>query len=147
VILQTVPMAEDVARQVTLVRVGLGRYEVRNVRGGSITIGSGGNEEFTPVELLLAALGGCTAIDVDIITARRAEPESFQVAVTGDKVSDEGGNRLANLAVRFAVGFPDGPAGDAARSVLPVAAAKSHDRLCTVSRTVEAGTPVSIDVT
>src|SRR5262249_47406194 len=81
---QAVPMAEDVARQVTLVRVGLGRYEVRNVRGGSITIGSGGDEDFTPVELLLAALGGCTAIDVDLITARRAEPESFQVIVTGD---------------------------------------------------------------
>jgi uncharacterized OsmC-like protein len=147
VVLQTVSMAEDVARQVTLVRVGLGRYEVRNVRGGSITIGSGGDGEFTPVELLLAALGGCTAIDVDLLTARRAEPESFQVTVTGDKVRDEGGNRMTNLAVRFAVGLPDGPAGDAARAVLPVAAAASHDRLCTVSRTVEAGTPVSIDVT
>jgi uncharacterized OsmC-like protein len=140
-------MAEDVARQVTLVRVGLGRYEVRNARGGSITVGSGGNEEFTPVELLLAALGGCSAIDVDFVTARRAEPESFQVVVTGDKVRDEGGNRMTNLAVRFAVGFPEGSDGDSARSVLPVAAAASHDRLCTVSRTVEAGTPVSIEVT
>jgi uncharacterized OsmC-like protein len=144
---QAVPMAGDAARQVTLVRVELARYEVRNARGGSITIGAGGNKEFTPVELLLAAIGGCTAIDVDLITARRAEPESFEVTVTGDVVSDESGNRMTNLAVRFTVSFPGGPAGDAARSVLPVAAAKSHDRLCTVSRTVEAGTPVSIDVT
>ncbi len=128
VIRQTGHMAEDVLRQVTLVRVGLGRYEVRNVRGGSITIGSGGGGEFTPVELLLAAIGGCTAIDVDLLTARRAEPESFQVIVTGDKVRDEGGgNRMVNLAVRFAVGFPGGPDGDAARSVLPVAVAASHD--------------------
>jgi len=147
VIPQTVPMAEDIARQVTLVRIGLGRYQVRNVRGGSITIGSGETGEFTPVELLLAAIGGCTAIDVDLMTARRAEPESFQVTVTGDKVRDESGNRMTNLAVRFAVGLPDTPAGDAARAVLPIAAAKSHDRLCTVSRTVEAGTPVSTAVT
>src|SRR5262249_17590190 len=148
VIRQAVPMAEDAARQVTLVRVGLGRYEVRNVRGGSITIGAGGDGEFTPVELLLAAIGGCTAIDVDFLTARRAEPESFQVIVTGDKVRDEGGgNRMVNLAVRFAVGLPNGPAGDAAGAVLPVAVATSHDRLCTVSRTVEAGTPVSIEAT
>jgi len=140
-------MAEDVARQVTLVRVGLGRYEVWNARGGSITIGTGGNGEFTPVELLLAAIGGCTAIDVDFLTARRAEPESFQVIATGDKVRDEGGNRMTNLAVQFVVDFPGGPDGEAARSVLPVAVAASHDRLCTVSRTVEAGTPVSIDVT
>jgi uncharacterized OsmC-like protein len=140
-------MAGDAARQVTLVRIELARYEVRNARGGSITVGAGGNKEFTPVELLLAAIGGCTAIDVDLITARRAEPESFQVTVTGDMVSDESGNRMTNLAVRFAVDLPDGPAGDAARAVLPIAAAKSHDRLCTVSRTVEAGTPVSTEVT
>jgi putative redox protein len=33
--------------------------------------------------------------------------------------------------------------GDAARAVLPDAVKKSHDRLCTVSRTVELGTPIA----
>jgi hypothetical protein len=51
-------MAEDGARQVSLVRVGPGRYQVRNTRGGSLTIGSGANDEFTPVELLPAAIRG-----------------------------------------------------------------------------------------
>jgi len=36
-----------------------------------------------------------------------------------------------------------GEGGDAARTILPDAVKKSHDRLCTVSRTIEAGTPVS----
>lgn len=108
-----------------------------------MTIGTGDGTDFTPVELLLAALGGCTGADVDYITSKRAEPDSFVVQVTGDKVRDElGGNRLVNLAIELRVTFPEGAAGDAAREALPRAARMSHDRLCTVSRTVEHGGPV-----
>jgi uncharacterized OsmC-like protein len=137
-------MTDDTVRSVEIERTSIGRYVVRNVRGGSITIGTGEDDSFTPVELLLAAIGGCTAIDVDLITSRRAEPSEFVVKVTGDKIRDEaGGNRMDNLRVEFTVRFPDGEAGDAARQALPRAVQMSHDRLCTVSRTVELGTPVS----
>jgi putative redox protein len=136
-------MADDTLRSVTLRRTSLGQYEVRNARGGTITVGVGDGSDFTPVELLLAALGGCTGADVDHITSKRAQPDDFSVHVTGDKVRDDtGGNRLVNLAVELRVTFPAGAAGDAARKVLPRAARMSHDRLCTVSRTVELGTPV-----
>jgi putative redox protein len=136
-------MADDTLRSVTLQRTSLGQYEVRNARGGTMTVGVGDGIDFTPVELLLAALGGCTGADVDYITSKRAEPDSFLVHVTGDKVRDEsGGNRLVNLAIELRVAFPEGVAGDAAREMLPRAARMSHDRLCTVSRTVELGTPV-----
>ena len=97
---------------------------------------------FTPTELLLAAIGACTAIDVATLTARRAEPDTFEVQVDAEKVRDEGGNRLADLVVTFSVAFPAGEGGDAARQLLPEAVRRSHDRLCTVSRTVELGTPV-----
>jgi uncharacterized OsmC-like protein len=136
-------MTEDSFRSVRLDRTGRGRYAVHNVRGGSITIGTGEDDDFTPVELLLAAIGGCTAIDVDLITTKRAEPIEFTVETTGDKIRDEGGNRLTNLAVRFSVTFPDGETGDSARDMLPRAVQMSHDRLCTVSRTVELGSPVT----
>jgi uncharacterized OsmC-like protein len=136
-------MADDTQRSVTLQRTSLGQYEVRNARGGAMTIGVGDGTDFTPVELLLAALGGCTGADVDHITSKRAEPDSFVVQVTGDKVRDEaGGNRLVNLAIELRVTFPEGAGGDAAREALPRAARMSHDRLCTVSRTVELGTAV-----
>ena len=136
-------MADDTRRSVTLQRTSLGQYEVRNARGGTITVGAGDGIDFTPVELLLAALGGCTGADVDYIIRKRAEPDSFSVHVTGYKVRDEtGGNRLVNLAIELRVTFPEGTAGDAAREALPRAARMSHDRLCTVSRTVELGTPV-----
>jgi len=127
---------------VTIERTGGGRYTATNGRGGQIAMGTDG-ADFTPVELLLAAIGGCTGIDVDIVTSRRAEPERFEVQVSADKVRDESGNRLADVQVTFRIAFPAGDPGDQARTVLPVIAGKSHDRLCTVSRTIELGTPVS----
>jgi putative redox protein len=130
-------------RSVTVQRTALGAYTAANSRGGQIPVGSGGTADFTPVELLLAAIGGCTAVDVDLVTSRRAEPEAFEVAIGADKVRDERGNHLAGLEVTFRVVFPGGEQGDAARAVLPGVASLSHDRLCTVSRTVELGTPIT----
>jgi uncharacterized OsmC-like protein len=111
-----------------------------------MTLGTGEGTDFTPVELLLAAIGGCTSADVDIIVSRRAEPDHFVVRVSGNKVRDEAGNRLENLSVEFTVRFPEGTAGDPAREALPTAVRKSHDRLCTVTRTVERGTAVSVSI-
>ena len=54
---------------------------------------------------------------------------------------------MVNLAIEFRVAFPEGAAGDAAREALPRAAQMSHDRLCTVSRTVQLGTPVDTRTT
>lgn len=135
-------MSDGSLRSVSIERTGLGRYVARAVDGTTLSIG--GEHDFSPVELLLAAIGSCTASDVDHITSKRSEPEAFSLTVTADKVRDtEIGNHLDNLAVTFTVRFPAGEAGDAAREVLPRAAKQSHDRLCTVSRTVEVGSPVS----
>ncbi len=132
----------DSLRSVQIERIAAGRYRATNVRGGEIVFGSG-DTDFTPVELLLAALGGCTGIDVDIATSRHAEPTEFTVTASGNKVSDEAGEHLTNLEVRFHVTFGDGDAADRARTILPRAARTSHDKLCTVSRTIELGTPVT----
>jgi len=132
-------------RRVTLTRDAVGRYTVRNDRGGSITTSSG-TEEMSPVELLLAGIAGCTAVDVDTVTTRRAEPEQFEVEVTADKVKDENGNHLQDIEVRFRVRFPEGDGGDAAREMLPKLVKRSHDEWCTVSRTVELGTEVTTTV-
>ena|SRR5450631_476412 len=139
-------MASDSHRSVTITRTSAGRYAAVNGRGGTLEFGTGDVDDFTPVELLLAAVGGCTAVDVDILTTRRAEPESFVVEVGGEKVRDADGNRMQDLSVTFRLTFPEGEDGDAARAILPEAAQRSHDRLCTVSRTVELGTPVALRV-
>ena len=137
-------MSEDSLRSVQLNRVGKAIYTATNIRGGSITLGEGNDQDFSPVELLLVAIAGCAAIDVDYITGKRAEPLTFEVRSEGDKIRDDNGNHLSNLKVALNVVFPEGAEGDAARAVLPRAIAQSHDRLCTVSRTVQLGTPVSM---
>ena len=139
-------MAAPTHRLVTVSREPDGVYIARNVRGGTLTVGDGTDGTFTPTELFLAAIGACTAIDVGTLTARRAEPDSFEVQVDAEKVRDDGGNRLEDLAVTFRVTFPDGAGGDAARELLPDAVRRSHDRLCTVSRTIELGTAVATRV-
>jgi uncharacterized OsmC-like protein len=131
-------------RTVTLRRTQAGRLVATNTRGVELHIG--GEQNFSPVELLLAALAGCAGLDVDALTSRRAEPESFEVEGRGDKIRDETGNRMENLEVIFRVRFPAGEAGDAARAVLPDMVAKSHDRLCTVSRSVELPTPIKATI-
>ena len=135
-------MAQDTHRQVSIARDAAGKYTVTNERGGTIPVGPGADGEFTPVELMLAAIGGCTAVDVDVLTSRRAEPTAFTVEVGAEKVRDAHGNRLTGIAVTFRVAFPEGEGGDAARELLPGAVRRSHDSLCTVSRTVELGTSV-----
>jgi uncharacterized OsmC-like protein len=137
-------MATDsVHRSVRLERVENSSYIVTNDRGGQMRIGHGEGTDFTPVDLLLAGIGGCTAIDVDILTSRRAEPDTFEVTAEAEKVRDENGNHLTDIVVTFRVRFPEGEQGDKARALLPDAVKKSHDRLCTVSRTVELGTPIT----
>lgn len=137
-------MAEDSARSVRLERIGTGRFTVHNARGGQLTIDTGEGTDFTPVELLLAAIGGCTGIDVDLMTTKKVQPLEFRVDVTGDKIRDENAaNRVTNLEVTFTVRFPEGEAGEAARHRLPSAVKISHDRVCTVSRTVELGSPIA----
>lgn len=138
-------MADD-HRRVTLERLETGVYRATNPRGAQLTFGSMDASGFSPVELLLAAIGGCSAVDVDVVTGRRAEPDRFEVVVEADKVRDDVGNILRDLQLTYRVTFPAGPDGDRARDLLPRAARASHERTCTVSRTVEAGTPVTVHV-
>lgn len=132
-------------RAVELTKIGVDRYKATNARGGETFFGSGGEDpDFTPVEMFLAAIAGCTALNVDGISGKRATAETFDMTVSGDKVRDESGNHLVNLSVTFDIRFPEGEDGDAARAVLPRALEQTRDRLCTVSRTVELGEPIEL---
>lgn len=133
----------DPHRAVTITRTSPGKFRATNARGGTFDFGSGGDDQFTPVEILLTAIAGCTGIDVDILTSRRSEPIRFEVTAEGDKLRDEQGNHMGPIDITFRIEFPEGTTGDAAREVLPDAIRKSHERLCTVSRTVLLPTEVT----
>lgn len=130
-------------RRVTLTRTGFAEFDATNERGGTIHVGSEGGA-FRPVELLLVAMALHPAMDVDWMTARHAEPEVFEVVSEGRKIRDENGNHLTDLEVTFRVVFPAGEDGDKARERLPRAIAKSHDLVCSVSRTIQLGEPVTM---
>lgn len=133
-------------RSVSITRTAAGHFTATNARGGTLAFGDASDDLFSPVELLLTAIAGCSAIDVDIFTTRRAEPTAFDVVAEGDKLRDEEGNHMGPIDVTFTVRFPEGEAGDAACAELPDAVRRSHDRLCTVSRTVLLPTDVSMHI-
>src|SRR3954464_936769 len=126
-------MADHDQRQVSLERLEEGVSLARNARGDSLRFGSKAADAFTPVELLLAAIAGCTAVDVDVVTGRRSPAETFGAGIQARYVRDEAGNRLEDIRLPFQVPFPEGEAGDAAREILPRVLKTSHDRTCTVS--------------
>ncbi|MDR7254345.1 putative OsmC-like protein [Nocardioides sp. BE266] len=138
-------MTDDL-RSVELTRIGPARFKATNARGGETFFGTGGDDsDFTPVELLLAAIAGCSALDVEAITHKRVSSTTYDAHAEGRKVRDEHGNHLVDLRVTFDVRFPEGAEGDAARERVPGAIEMSHDRLCTVSRTVQLGAGIDYE--
>ncbi|HCB07863.1 MAG TPA: oxidoreductase [Nocardioides bacterium] len=136
-------MSDQTYRSIDLHQIGEHRWKATNRRGGGVSIGPGDDPDFTPVELLLAALVGCGAADLDYIAGKRAPFETFLARAEGHKIRDEQGTHMVQLKVTFDVTFPEGEGGDAAREVLPRTLQQIQDRLCTVGRTVSLGEPVA----
>ncbi len=132
-------------RSVELTRTATARYVARNAAGTELEFGHG-EGLLSPVELLLAAIAGCSAIDVDTVTARSAEPTAFQVSATGHKVVEDGANRVDGLHLSFNLAFPDTAEGQKAAGMVERLVDLSHEKYCTVSRTVERGTAVTNEV-
>ena len=128
----------DPRRSVSLERLSKGFYRATNKQGDTLDVGEG-DGAFSPIELFLTALAACSAIDVDYIVGKRDEPTSLRLRSDANKVRDDGGNHLTDIVVTFDASFEDTEAGAAAYEVLPRAVKQSHDRLCTVSRTIELG--------
>jgi uncharacterized OsmC-like protein len=137
------PLSDQTLRSIDLHQIGAHRWKATNRRGGGVSIGPGEDPDFTPVELLLAALAGCGAADLDYIAGKRAPFETFAARAEGHKIRDEQGSHMVQLKVTFDVTFPEGAGGDAAREVLPRTLQQIEDRICTVSRTVALGEPVA----
>ncbi len=124
-----------------MTRESEGVYVATNSAGVTMTFGQG-EGLMSPVELLLAAIAGCSSIDLDAMTSRRVQPERFDVTATADKAVVDGGSLLENIAIEWDLLFPEGEDGDKARARIGAALKSAQEKTCTVSRTVEAGTPV-----
>ena len=131
---------------VDVTRVDTGHYRSTNAAGASLEFGSG-EGLLSPVELLLAAVAGCSAVDVDVVTSRRTEPEVFDIQVEGTRVDEDGASRLSDVDVKFSLRFPDTDAGRQAQSMVERLVRISQEKDCTVSRTVENPTNVTFRTT
>lgn len=133
--------ADPAYRAVSLERLKEKKYRATNSAGVTLDFGQA-EGLFTPVDLLLAAIAGCSAIDVDVVTSRRSSPEEFQVDASALKINEDGAVRLEDVEVRFAVRFPDDAKGQQATKLVDRLMQLSHEKDCTVSRTVENATRV-----
>ncbi|MDH2427535.1 OsmC family protein [Sphaerisporangium sp. TRM90804] len=116
-------------------------FVARNDRGARVAIG-GGEEEgvFTPVELLLAAVGGCNIVTVEPLTAQRGH-RLMRLAMTVEASKIEP-TLLGPVTITYDVQLPeDDPKAD---EIYRAVAHRVHERHCTVSRSLEKGTEVRV---
>ncbi|MDN3353265.1 OsmC family protein [Actinomadura sp. DC4] len=115
-----------------------GGFVARNGRGAEVVIGGSDKDGvFSPVELLLAALGGCEIVTVEPLTADRGHRlVRLAATVEAEKVAP---TRLGKITVTYDVELP--PGDDAAAKVFADVAHRVHENHCTVGRALREVTP------
>jgi putative redox protein len=106
---------------------------VTNKHGTELLVDIEGERGLSPLELLLAALGSCSAVDFAILMRKQRDPvEPLHLEVDGDKEE----YRMEWLRVTYHV-----HEGADERKVERARSRVAND-VCTVSRTLASGTPV-----
>lgn len=125
-------------------RTGDHRYTASNDRGASVEIGTDGvADTFTPGELLLAAIAGCSGLTGENLLTRRLG-QSAEVAVHADRTKDpEDPKKFASVQVSFDVDL-SAVGDEAERNKLLDAVERAIERSCTVSRSVQESTPIDL---
>lgn len=101
------------------------------VMDGSESIG-GRNAGMRPMQLLLTAVGGCSAIDmISILKKQRQAIQDFSVQVAGDKVKVDDHSVYKNIMITFTINGAIDP--DKALK----AAELSFGKYCSVSKALE----------
>lgn len=94
-------------------------------------IGGEGNG-IRPMQMLLAAVGGCSSIDVILILKKqKQEIENFEVEVEGDKVKVEDHSVFKNIVLHFKID------GNVDRDKAERAIQLSMDKYCSVSKILQ----------
>ncbi|MGQ4512344.1 OsmC family protein [Streptomyces sp. DW26H14] len=125
-------------------RTGTHEFRARNARGAQVRIGRvDGEGSFTPGELLQLAAAGCAAVTVEELVVRRSGEDARFVATAGND-RRPGSHEYDALHVSLDVDLSS--LDEAARERVAAAIRTAVERECTVSRTIEKGTPVTLDI-
>jgi putative redox protein len=111
--------------------------EAANEEGGLIRMdGSteiGGLEGgFSPMQLLLAGVGGCSAVDIiNILKKQRQDLQDLTIEVEGDRQSRDEYSEFTNIHIKYIF------TGNLDESKVERAINLSLDKYCSVSKTLE----------
>ena len=130
--------------ELSVERVGEHEFVGRNGRGATVRVGRAGRPgSFSPGELLQVATAACAAVTVEQLVTRRGGADARLVAEAGATKSADGREYDAIRVTLLAdLSFLD----DRTRERVVRAMRTAVARECTVSRTVERGAPVSLEV-
>ncbi|RKT86657.1 Uncharacterized OsmC-related protein [Saccharopolyspora antimicrobica] len=128
---------------VEVTRTGQHTFLATNPRGAQVAIGrEDAPEAFTPGELLLAAIAACSAVTSENLLVRRLG-EDAELTVHADRTKvPEDKHKFARVQVGFDVDLSAVEGED--RTKLLEAVERAITKYCTVSRSVEEGTPIDL---
>lgn len=112
--------------------------EARNEAGNTIIIdnnkaGGGDDLGFRPMQTLLAALGGCSSIDViSILKKQKLEPFDLRVVIDGERETGKDTNLWKTVHAHFIF------KGNVPKEKAERAVQLSIEKYCSVSKTLEA---------
>jgi uncharacterized OsmC-like protein len=125
-------------------RTGTRRYTGRSSRGAEVLVGSADIDGvFTPGELMKIALAACTGMASDQPLARRLGDE-YRTTVTVTGPADRQNERYPLLQETLHIDL-SGLSGEDAERVR-VVVQRAVDAVCTVGRTLRAGTEVTFEI-
>lgn len=108
---------------------------------GSPAIG-GENKGFRPMQLILAAIGGCSTIDVVNILRKQREPlEDIKITVDGEREPNVEPSLFQDIHVHFAL------KGNLSEEKVRKAVDLSMQKYCSVAKTLEKTAKVTYDFT
>jgi putative redox protein len=106
---------------------------------GSPAIG-GENKGFRPMQLLLAAIGGCSTIDIVSILRKQREPlEDIQITVNGEREPHVEPSLFRDIHVHFTL------KGNLSEEKVRKAVDLSMQKYCSVAKTLEKTAKVTYD--
>jgi putative redox protein len=109
-------------------------YLATNAVGGKVLMGKDaeGNPGINPMEMLLAGLAGCTAMDIiDILKKKRQVPTQFQVKVSGNQKVDDYPKVFVEFKIEYLLWGDDLKDKDVAQAIQ-----LSEEKYCSVGGTL-----------
>lgn len=123
------------------------KMEAVNENGNTLTMDAnpeigGHNTGFRPMQMLLAAVGGCSAIDIILILKKqKQEIESFDVEVEGEREKIEAYSLFRDICLHFKI------KGKVDKEKAERAIKLSLEKYCSVSKTLEPTAKITYKLT